>query len=199
MHYDPRTGEHGLAHNPFTSLVVPRPIGWISTVSRKGVVNIAPYSFFNAVSGKPPMIMFSSDSRKHSQTNAEETGEFVYNLATYDLRAEVNQTSAVVPEDVSEADLAGLELAESVAVRPPRVKRSPVALECKYVQTIRLKGVDGEEFPGSMVLGQVVSIYIDDAVLKDGMVDITRIRPLARMGYLDYAYVDDVFAMRRPG
>jgi flavin reductase (DIM6/NTAB) family NADH-FMN oxidoreductase RutF len=198
MNYDPRTGEHNLAHNPFTSLVVPRPIGWISTCNADGTVNLAPYSFFNAVSGRPPMIMFSSAERKHSQINAETQGEFVANLATYDLRAEVNLTSAVVPEDVSEPDLAKLEMAPSKVVKPPRVARAPAALECRYVQTVRLKGADGQQFKGSIIIGQVVNIFIDDAVIENGMIDILKIRPLSRLGYMDYATVHDVFAMERP-
>ncbi|MDN5927163.1 MAG: flavin reductase family protein [Hyphomicrobiales bacterium] len=198
MNYDPRTGEHNLAHNPFTSLVVPRPIGWISTCNADGTVNLAPYSFFNAVSGRPPMIMFSSAERKHSQINAETQGEFVANLATYDLRAEVNLTSAVVPEDVSEPDFAKLEMAPSKVVRPPRVARAPAALECRYVQTVRLKGADGQQFQGSIIIGQVVNIFIDDAVIENGMIDILKIRPLSRLGYMDYATVHDVFAMERP-
>jgi flavin reductase (DIM6/NTAB) family NADH-FMN oxidoreductase RutF len=198
MNYDPRTGEHNLAHNPFTSLVVPRPIGWISTCNADGTVNLAPYSFFNAVSGHPPMIMFSSAERKHSQINAETQGEFVANLATYDLRAEVNLTSAVVPEDISEPDFAKLEMAPSKVVRPPRVARAPAALECRYVQTVRLKGADGQQFKGSIIIGQVVNIFIDDAVIENGMIDILKIRPLSRLGYMDYATVHDVFAMERP-
>jgi flavin reductase (DIM6/NTAB) family NADH-FMN oxidoreductase RutF len=198
MNYDPRTGEHNLAHNPFTSLIVPRPIGWISTCNADGTVNLAPYSFFNAVSGRPPMIMFSSAERKHSQINAETQGEFVANLATYDLRAEVNLTSAVVPEDISEPDFAKLEMAPSKVVRPPRVARAPAALECRYVQTVRLKGADGQQFQGSIIIGQVVNIFIDDAVIENGMIDILKIRPLSRLGYMDYATVHDVFAMERP-
>lgn len=200
MHYDPRKkGDHGLAHDPFTSLVVPRPIGWISTVSLDGAVNLAPYSFFNAVSGKPPMLMFSSDERKDSQRNAEETGEFVANLATYDLREEVNLTSSTLPHEVSEFELAKLETAPSEVVRPPRVARTPIALECRYVETVRLRGADGEQFKASVVFGQVVSIYIDDAIIRDGAVDIAGIRPLSRLGYFDYAAVENIFSIRRPG
>jgi len=199
MNYDPRTGEHNLAHNPFTSLVVPRPIGWISTINADGTVNLAPYSFFNAVSAHPPMIMFCSAERKHSQINAETQGEFVANLATYDLRSEMNLTSAVVPDHVSEAEIASLDLAPSKVVKPPRVARTPAALECRYVQTVRLKGADGEQFRGSMIIGQVVNIYIDDAIIEDGMIDLLKVKPLSRLGYLDYATVHEIFAMDRPG
>lgn len=199
LHYDPRKkGDHGLPHDPFTSLVVPRPIGWISTVSPEGSVNLAPYSFFNAVSGKPPMLMFSSDERKHSQRNAEETGEFVFNLATYELREEVNLTSAVLPDEISEFEFAKLEMAPSRVVKPPRVARAPIALECRYVETVRLRGADGEQFKASVVFGQVVSIYIDDAIIHDGTVDLAGIRPLSRLGYFDYAAVENIFSIRRP-
>ena len=143
MHYDPRRNDHKLPHDPFTSLVVPRCIGWISTISKAGVVNLAPYSFFNAVAAGPPFVMFASAGRKHSQTNAEESGEFVHSLAIWDLREAMNTTSAAVGPDVSEPELAGLEMAPSVAVKPPRVKRSPVAFECKYVKTVELPGADG--------------------------------------------------------
>src|ERR1700674_2623414 len=129
MYFDPRDKEYPLKHDPLTSLVVPRPIGWISTLSRSGLVNLAPYSFFNAVASRPPFVMFASAGRKHSQHNAEESGEFVHNLAIWDLREEMNITSAAVGADVSEPELAGLEMVPSVAVKPPRVKRSPVAFE----------------------------------------------------------------------
>src|SRR6478735_11632674 len=126
MYYDPRRNDHGLSHNPITALVAPRPIGWISTVSRSGVVNLAPYSFFNLVSGTPPFVMFSSKPRKDSQRNAEETGEFVCSLATYDLREAMSKTSAAVGPEVDEMRLAGLTPAPSRLVAPPRVKESPV-------------------------------------------------------------------------
>jgi flavin reductase (DIM6/NTAB) family NADH-FMN oxidoreductase RutF len=198
MYYDPRKKNHNLPHDPFTALVVPRPIGWISTIGRSGIVNLAPYSFFNAVSGRPPMVMFSSIERKHSQRNAEETGEFVANLAIYELREEMNLTSAVVDEDVSEAELAGLELVPSVAVKPPRVKRSPVALECQYVETIHLRSPTGEPFQGCMIIGQVVGIHIDDSVIVDGYVDIAKMMPVSRLGYMEYTAVDRTFVMMRP-
>jgi flavin reductase (DIM6/NTAB) family NADH-FMN oxidoreductase RutF len=198
MYYEPGKGRHNLAHDPFLSLVVPRPIGWISTLNRDGVVNLAPYSFFNAVSGRPPMVMFSSIGRKHTQINAEASGEFVVNLATYDMRFEVNLTSAALPEDVSEAKIAGLELAPSQLVKPPRVARAPAALECRTVQTVPLRSADGEELNGSIIIGQVVTIYIDDTVIENGMVDLLKIRPLSRLGYLEYTSLTEVFSLDRP-
>ena len=198
MFYDAIKNEHGLRYDPLKALVAPRPIGWISTVSRTGVLNLSPYSFFNAVSEKPAHVMFSSSGNKDSRRNAEETGEFVANLAVYDLREEMNLTSAVVEEEVSEADLAGLELAPSIAVKPPRVKRSPVALECQYVETIHLHGPTGEPFQGCMIIGQVVGIHIDDSVIVDGYVDVAKMMPVSRLGYMDYAAVDRTFVMLRP-
>jgi flavin reductase (DIM6/NTAB) family NADH-FMN oxidoreductase RutF len=198
MYYDPRRSNHGLSHNPMTALVVPRPIGWISTVSRDGVVNLAPYSFFNVVSGAPPFIMFASKPRKDSQRNAEETGEFVYNMATYDLREAVNASSAEFGPAISEPDRIGLEMAPSRAVKPPRVKRSPVALECKYYKTVELVSSDGTRNTSSVILGEVVGIHIDDAVIVNGHIDVTRMQPLARLGYMDYCAVNELFAIQRP-
>ena len=200
MYFDPRKKEYPLNHDPLTSLVVPRPIGWISTINRAGRVNLAPYSFFNAVASRPPFVMFSSAGRKHSQTNAEESGEFVHSLTVWDLREEMNITSADVGPDVSEPELAQLEMAPSIAVKPPRVANSPVAFECKYVKTVDLPGADGKPNPYSIVIGEVVGIYIADDVIVDGRVDLSAHRPIARLGGLDhYTSVDAIFKMRRPG
>jgi flavin reductase (DIM6/NTAB) family NADH-FMN oxidoreductase RutF len=200
MYFDPRDKEYPLKNDPLTTLVVPRPIGWISTINRNGLVNLAPYSFFNAVASRPPFVMFSSAGRKHSQTNAEESGEFVHSLTTWELREEMSITSAEVGADVSEADLARLEMAPSIAVKPPRVKRSPVAFECKYVKTVELPATDGKANPYSIVIGQVIGIYIADEVIVDGRVDLTAARAIARLGGLDqYTSVDNVFKMKRPG
>jgi flavin reductase (DIM6/NTAB) family NADH-FMN oxidoreductase RutF len=198
MHYDPRSEPHGLSHNPFYSAVVPRPIGWITTLSRDGVVNLAPYSFFNAVAGSPPFVIFASGPRKDSQRNAEEMGEFVCNMATYDLRAEMNASSAKVPPDVSEPELIGLEMVPSILVAPPRVKRSPVTLECRYRQTVNLVTGEGETLSDAIVIGEVVQIHIDDAVITNGRIDLTKIRPIARLGYMDYTVVETIFEMKRP-
>jgi flavin reductase (DIM6/NTAB) family NADH-FMN oxidoreductase RutF len=198
MYYDPRRDPHSLKHNPMTALVVPRPIGWISTVSRAGVVNLAPYSFFNVVSGAPPFVMFASKPRKDSQRNAEETGEFVYNMATDELREAVNASSAEWGPAISEPERIGLEMARCHAVKPPRVARSPVALECKYSKTVELVSSDGTRNQSSVVIGEVVGIHIDDSVIVNGHVDVIRMRPLARLGYMDYCAVTELFAMQRP-
>jgi flavin reductase (DIM6/NTAB) family NADH-FMN oxidoreductase RutF len=199
MYYDPRRDDHGLPHTPFTALVVPRPIGWISTLSRNGVVNLAPYSFFNIVSGYPPFVMFASKPRKDSQRNAEETGEFVANMATWELREAVNATSAEYGAAISEPAKVGLEMLPCRQVRPPRVARSPVALECKYFKTVQLFSADGSKNASEVVLGEVIGVHIDDAVIVDGHVDVTRMKPIARLGYMDYCVVEELFSMQRPG
>jgi flavin reductase (DIM6/NTAB) family NADH-FMN oxidoreductase RutF len=198
MDYDPRSEPHNLAHDPTTSLVVPRPIGWITTISPAGVVNLAPYSFFNLIASHPPFVMFASNSRKHSQNHAQSGGEFVFNLATYDLRTEMNVTGGDYPEGVSEPDVAKLAMAPSRFVKPPRVAKSPIALECVYAQTVSLKSSSGKAHTYEMVIGEVVNVHIDDAVIVDRMIDMARLRPIARLGYRgDYTVVDTIFEMKR--
>lgn len=198
MFYDAINGSHGLERDPFKALVAPRPIGWISTVGSDGVVNLAPYSFFNAISDKPPYVMFSSAGRKDTLRNAEETGEFVCSLATYDLQDQMNTTSASVAPDVDEMSLAGLTAAPSRLVKPPRVAESPVAFECRYFKTVELTAQNGPANQYAVVIGSVVGIHIDDDAIVDGRVDVTRLRPIARLGYMDYAVVDSVFSLERP-
>jgi flavin reductase (DIM6/NTAB) family NADH-FMN oxidoreductase RutF len=198
MDYDPRSEPHNLAHDPTTSLVVPRPIGWITTISPSGVVNLAPYSFFNMIASHTPFVMFSSNTRKHSQRHAESGSEFVFNLATYDLRDEMNISGGDYPENVSEPELAKLAMAPSRKVKPPRVARSPIALECTYAQTVKLVGSNGKTHNYEMVIGEVVNVHIDDAVIVNGMVDMARIRAIGRLGYRgDYTVVDNIFEMPR--
>jgi flavin reductase (DIM6/NTAB) family NADH-FMN oxidoreductase RutF len=193
MDYDPRSEPHNLAHDPTTSLVVPRPIG-----SPSGVINLAPYSFFNMIASQPPFVMFSSNTQKHTQRHAESGGEFVFNLATYDLRNEMNVTGGDYPADVSESELAKLAMAPSRTVKPPRVARSPIALECVYSQTVKLVSGNGKKNSYEVVIGEVVNVHIDDAVIVDGLVDLSRIRPIGRLGYRgDYAVVDTIFEMPR--
>ena len=198
MFYDPRRNDHDLPHNPWTALVVPRPIGWISTVSRSGVVNLGPYSFFNTVSANPPYVLFSSHPRKHSQINAEETGEFVVNMATWDLREVMNASSAEFAAEVSEPERVGIDMCACVNVKPPRVARSPVVLECKYNTTVRLTGADGRLNPSSIVFGEVVGVHVDDRVIVDGRIDVLKMQPIARLGYMDFTLVDNLFEMLRP-
>jgi flavin reductase (DIM6/NTAB) family NADH-FMN oxidoreductase RutF len=196
--------DHGLPYNPFKAVVSPRPIGWISSLSKDGVVNVAPYSFYNAVTDLPPIVFFASNGPgrgagvKDSQRNAEETGEFVVNVATWDLREKMNETSAPYAPEQSEAEAAGLTLAPSTLVKPPRLAESPVNLECRYLKTVDFSTEDGKR-GNFVVFGQVVGVHLDDSILTDeGLVDPTRYRPLARLGYMDYAVVDEIFSMDRP-
>lgn len=199
MHYDPRQGKpKELPHNPFTSLVVPRPIGWISTLSEDGVNNLAPYSFFNAVSSNPPFVMFAAHPLKDSQANAERTGEFTVSMAVYPLREQMNETAREFEIEESEPEAVGIEMAPSVNVRPPRVAGSPIALECLYNATVPLVTSAGQQTHASVVIGEVVGIYIDDAVLVDGMVDLTLANPISRLGYLNYGVIGETFRMRKP-
>lgn len=197
---------HGLPHNPFNSLVVPRPIGWISSLDADGNANIAPYSFFNAVSYTPPQVMFSSGPSlpgreggptKDSVANIRATGEFVVNLATWDLREQMNATSAEASREVDEFALAGLTKSKAELVAPPRVAESPVHLECRYLQSVTLKAWEGHA-PNVVTIGEVIGIHIADAVLTDGMVDMSKLQPIGRLGYMDYCRVADVFTMPRP-
>ncbi len=197
MFYETNENRHGLKHDPFKALVAPRPIGWISSLSADGIVNLAPYSFFNGVSDRPPFVMFSSSGRKDSLVNIEATGEFACSLATYELKDQMNATSAAAGPEVDEMELAGLTPALCKLISPPRVAESPVALECRHFKTIPRPGKDGGE-GYIVIIGHVVGIHIDEAVIVDGKVDVTRLRPIARLGYMDYSVVDVVFSMERP-
>lgn len=197
MFYEPGRG-HGLPHDPFKALVAPRPIGWISTLDAQGRPNLAPYSFFNGVCDRPPMVMFSSAGWKHSVANASVSGEFVCNFATDALKEEMNLSSAEVEAGVDEFALAGLETAPCRLVAPPRVAKSPAALECKVVSVTELTGVDGASTNRFVIIGQVVGVHIDEAFLVDGLFDTAAAGALARCGYMDYAAVFETFAMQRP-
>lgn len=204
MYYDPERNDHGLPHNPFKSCVVPRPIAWISTISPDGVHNLAPYSQFQNLTFDPPYVMFAANQttrgkRKDTVVNIEQTGEFVYNMATYDLREAVNRSAAEVSPEVDEFELAGVTKAPSVRVKPCRVAESPIQFECQYHQTLRLPG-NGPMGTVDVVIGRVVLVHIkDDAIGLDGRLDVLRIRPLARLGYWDYTTVESAFEMVIPG
>jgi flavin reductase (DIM6/NTAB) family NADH-FMN oxidoreductase RutF len=205
MFYQPQADRAALPFpiDPFKSLVVPRPIGWITTLSPEGDVNLAPFSFFNAVGDAPPLVAFAPQGRKpdrpikDSLANVEATGEFVCNLATYDLREQMTLTSAHLPAGADEMRAAGLTPLPSRLVKPPRVAESPAHLECRYLQTVDLPAWDPAERQ-VLVIGEVVGVHIDDRLIKDGRVDIVGARPIARLGYSLYASVDDSFYMRRP-
>lgn len=200
MYYEPGVTPHGLPHDPFKSCVVPRPIGWISTVDSQGRHNLAPYSQFQNVTFNPPVVMFSANQntggqRKDSVRNAEETGEFVWNMATYAQREAVNKSAEELPHGVDEFEHAGLLKLPSRKVKPMRVAGSPIQFECVYLNTLRFPGVPPMG-TADVVFGRVVAIHIDDAVIDgQGMLDILKIQPLARMGYYDYTFVDNKFEM----
>lgn len=204
MYYDPQKNDHGLARGPFKSCVVPRPIGWISTKSKDGIDNLAPYSQFQNLGFDPAYVMFSANrgqlgKRKDSVINAEETGEFVYNMATYDLREAVNISASDVSPEVDEFELARVTKAPSIKVKPFRVAESPIQFECEHHQTVVLPGRDGLG-AADIIIGRVVLIHImDDIILPDGRIDVLKIRPLARLGYYDYTTIESTFEMWIPG
>lgn len=198
MFYDPRKNDHGLPRDPFKAIVVPRPIGWITSMSRKGEINLAPYSFFNTVSDEPPVVMFSSDGRKDSITFIEETGEFVCNLAVFGLLDAVVTSGIKFPRGVNEMVEAGLDASPSRFVKPPRIKASPCALECKLLQIIDLNDVDGRATHRHLAIGQVIGIHIDDRFIREGRLDTAAMQPIARCGYGDYAVIDRVIPVKSP-
>jgi flavin reductase (DIM6/NTAB) family NADH-FMN oxidoreductase RutF len=198
MFYDPRKNDHGLPRDPFKAIVSPRPVGWVTSMSARGQINLAPYSFFNAVSDDPPIVMFSSDGYKDSLTFVAETKEFVCNLATFDLRAAMVETSASFPRGVDEMVRAGLAAAPSRLVRPPRVAASPCALECKLLQIVDLANLEGQPVHRHVVFGEVVGVHIDDRFIKNGRLDTAAMQPIARCGYHDYAVVERTFTLVRP-
>lgn len=207
LELDAETWSREDAYYLLTGLTVPRPIAWVSTVSAAGERNLAPYSFFNAVSYTPPQVIFSGGPgagkkahaapRKDSVTNIEATGEFVHSVATWDLREAMNRSSIESPPDHDEFAYAGLTKEPAELVKPPRVAESPIHLECKYLQSVRLKELD-DYHPNIMIVAEVVGIHIDESVLTDGLIDPRKLKAIARLGYMDYALVDDFFTMRRP-
>jgi flavin reductase (DIM6/NTAB) family NADH-FMN oxidoreductase RutF len=203
MYYETDRNNHGLRYNPLKACVVPRPIGWLTTISAAGVVNLAPFSFFNLLSYDPPFVLFSAGvheadgGKKDTVTNVEATGEFVYNMATWAQKEQVSRTAFIVDRGVDEMAATGLEPLPSRLVRPPRVKGSPVQFECRLHQIVILPGRQ----PSSehhVVIGRVVAVHIDDAALTaDGRIDVLEMRPIARLGYKDYTSVESVFQMEK--
>ena len=203
MFYETATNDHGLPYNPLKACVVPRPIGWITTINADGLVNLAPFSFFNVLSYDPPFVLFSAGvheadgGKKDTVVNAEATGEFVYNMATWAQRDQMNETARIVERGVDEMAAVGLDPLPSRLVRPPRVKGSPVHFECVLHQVVALPG----RLPSSahhVVIGRVVAVHIDDAALtEDGRVDVVKLRPIARLGYKDYLSVETLFQMEK--
>jgi len=200
MFYQPENNDHGLPYNPFKAIVSPRPIGWISTVDNHGIANLAPYSFFNALCDTPPMVMFASsgskpdqDSGKDSLSNIRATGEFAVNIVSYELREPMNKSAASLPADTDEFEASGLTKAAGITIGAPHVAESPAVLECKLYQIIDLPGDSN-----TMVIGEVVGVQIKDDLIVNGKLDVTRYQPLARLGYMDYAAVNEVFSLVKP-
>lgn len=198
MHYAPNKRDHGFKHDPLKAIVAPRPIGWISTVSKSGIANIAPYSFFNAIASSPDMVCFSSGGMKDSAQNIKDTGEFVCNYVSQSLTQKMVHTSIDAPHDVSEFELAELELEASKVVAPARVKETPAALECKLTDIIQIKNAAGKLTNNFLIIGEVVSVYINDNFITDGRFDVEKAEPVTRLGYLDYQKGGELFEMRRP-
>ncbi|WP_236185561.1 flavin reductase family protein [Pseudomonas juntendi] len=197
-YYEPAKG-HGLPHDPFNAIVGPRPIGWISSQDREGRLNLAPYSFFNAFNYIPPIIGFCSVGRKDSLNNIEQTGEFVWNLATRSLAEQMNQSCAPVAAEVSEFELSGLTATPSSLVKVPRVGETPVAFECKFSQIVQLKRADQALVPSWLILGEVVAVHIADHLLKNGIYDTAAAEPILRGGGpADYFELGNLFKMARP-
>ena len=199
-YYEPANG-HGLPHDPFNAIIGPRPIGWISSIDPDGRLNLAPYSFFNGFNYHPPIIGFSSIGWKDSVRNIEQTREFAWNLATQALATAMNQSSASVAPEVDEFALAGLTPAPSRLIRPPRVAETPVSMECRLIEIVQLHTADRKPVDSWLVLGEVVAVHIDKALLKDGVYQTAEARPILRAGGPGgYAQVSpqSMFDMRRP-
>lgn len=192
----------GLKHNPFNALVVPRPIGWISTLGKDGVANLSPYSFFNAISAHPPAVMFCANGlhmeggEKDSLRNVRDTKEFVLNLAIEALAPHLNTSATAAPRNIDEFEIAGLTKAPSRIVKAPRVAESPVHMECQVLQIMEIPL--GPKEKSNIVIGKVVAIHIRDDLVVEGRVDIVKTRPLSRLGYLDYGVLNNSMQMRRP-
>jgi flavin reductase (DIM6/NTAB) family NADH-FMN oxidoreductase RutF len=200
LFYEPHARDTALLpHDPFKAIIAPRPIGWVSARDADGRVNLAPYSFFNAIGEAPPMLAFSSKGAKDSVTFAGALREFVWNLVTFELREQMNETSAPLPRGHSEFARAGLAMAPSQRVAPPRVAAARCAMECKVVHAMELHDLNGQPVDQHLVIGQVVGVHLDESAIADGAVDTSGLRPVARLGGpADYTVVHDVFRMRRP-
>ncbi len=198
MFYDVRKRNHGLPHDPFKAIVSPRPIGWISSLAANGDFNLAPYSFFNAVSDNPHIVMFSSVGWKDSANNARDTGEFVCNYVGQSHELAMNATSVAAPANINEAEYAGLELVASTMVKPSRVKGVWAALECKTTQIIEPHDIDGNPSGNVVVFGEVIGIHIHDDAIIDGRFEVDVTKPVSRGGYLDFGRSGEKFQMLRP-
>lgn len=199
MFYQPENG-HGLPHNPFNAIITPRPIAWISTRDADGAPNLAPYSFFNGVAYTPPQVVFASTSAKPDQdgtkdtvANIQATGVFCVNIVEFAARDAMNASSATLPRDVNEFDAAGVTQEACKTIDCDRVANAPAALECRLTQIVDLLGEANK-----LVIGAVCGIHLRDDCIVDGIFDVTRFQPLARLGYRDYARVTELFSLSRP-
>ena len=199
MFYTLKQGNN-LPHDPFKAIVSPRPIGWISSIDKEQNVNLAPYSYFNALADEPPMVMFSTNgkksdrkNRKDSLSNIIETKEFVVNMVSKALLMNMNATSGNYPKNVDEFEICNLQKAKCNLVSAPRISNSPASLECKLFQVLKLPGKNN-----NMIIGEVIGIHISDDFLKDGVFDILDFKPIARLGYMDYTTISEKFSLERP-
>lgn len=202
MFYETEKNNHGLPFNPFKSCIIPRPIGWITTIDSQGQDNLAPYSYFNILCDVPPMVMFSTTTNHHdggikdTLKNVEETKEFVVNMATWSLREEVNISATDFDRGISEIQHANLLTLKSSMIKPRRIQGSPIHLECVYYQTIALPVIDNKH-TNKVIIGKVVAIHIDDSIIVNGKIDVTKFQPIARLGYDEYCVVDKIFKIKR--
>ena len=202
MFYEPTKGSN-LPQDPLNAIIIPRPIGWISTVSLKGTPNLAPYSFFNAIAYHPPQVMFAATGHhsfgglKDAVRDAQDTGAFVVNIATFELREQMNLSSVPAPHELDEFQYSGLTKAPGEMVDCPRVAESPIHLECRHTQSISVLSETGDD-TNTVVFGEVIGVHIDDKVLTEGRIDFLKLRPIGRLGYLDFVDINNVFSMDRP-
>ena len=204
MFYETKKNNHGLKYDPFKSCIIPRPIAWITTLSEEDIENCAPYSFFNGVSSDPPMIMFanngvapSGNGPKDTFSNIKATKEFVVNISTYNTKDKMNKTCTPLKKNLSEINLACLDTLQSILVKPKRLKDSPINMECVLHQIINLPSNKNNYYNG-IIIGKVIGIHINDNFIKEGIVDVEKIKPLSRLGYMDYSVVNNIFSMKRP-
>jgi len=202
MFYEPKNG-YSLKNNPLNAIIIPRPIGWISTINSDGISNLAPYSFFNAVAYEPPQVMFASTSEhdfggyKDSVSDAQTTGEFVVNIATLDLKDQMNKSSVAAPHEIDEFEYSGLTKEDSRLVKCPRIGESPVNLECRYTFTMPLLSKGNSKF-NVVVFGEVIGVHINDEIIVEDRIDFMKLRAIGRLGYSDYVEINNLFSMERP-
>ncbi len=198
MFYQPQLRNHGLPRDPFKALIAPRPIGWISTRAKDGRVNLAPSSYFNALSDNPWLLAFASDGEKDSMTFAKDSGEFAVNIVTSEFLDKMVASSVDAPRGQSEFEFAGLEMEPCHLISAPRVKGIKAAMECKVTEIVQPKLLSGAPSGVQLVIGEVVGVYLDANILKDGLVDYDRANLVSRLGYLDYGLIGEICARSRP-